>query len=79
MGTSSINQQGIVPSAMSLLFKLLPKHQSLIISFIEIYNEEVHDLLNQNQPVTIREDGKGKIHWTGAEKLPVENLHDVLQ
>ncbi|CAO3696526.1 unnamed protein product [Rhizopus stolonifer] len=78
MGTSSINQQGIVPSAMSLLFELLPKHQSLIISFIEIYNEEVHDLLNQNQPVTIREDGKGKIHWTGAEKLPVKNLHDVL-
>ncbi|KAI9276366.1 P-loop containing nucleoside triphosphate hydrolase protein, partial [Sporodiniella umbellata] len=78
MGTSSINQNGIVPSAMTLLFSLLPKEANLTVAFIEIYNEEVYDLLNQNSTITIREDGKGHTHWTGVQRLPVHDLHHVL-
>ncbi|KAF1803008.1 P-loop containing nucleoside triphosphate hydrolase protein, partial [Mucor lusitanicus] len=40
------------------------------VSFIEIYNEDLHDLLNsapidELPPITIREDTKGRIYWTG--------------
>ncbi|EIE84868.1 hypothetical protein RO3G_09578 [Rhizopus delemar RA 99-880] len=43
---------------------------SVKVSFVEIYNEELIDLLNsapphEKPPVTIREDTKGHIYWTG--------------
>ncbi|KAI8878285.1 kinesin-domain-containing protein [Backusella circina FSU 941] len=45
---------------------------SVKVSFVEIYNEELIDLLNsappnEKPPVTIREDTKGHIYWTGTE------------
>lgn len=54
------------------------------VSFIEIYNEELIDLLNpappnERTPVTIREDTKGHIIWTGLKEVPVQNTQDVLR
>lgn len=54
------------------------------VSFIEIYNEELIDLLNpapphERAPVTIREDTKGHIIWTGLKEVPVSNTEDVLR
>jgi hypothetical protein len=54
------------------------------VSFIEIYNEELIDLLNpappnERTPVTIREDTKGHIIWTGLKEVPVSNTEDVLR
>ncbi|KAG2210322.1 hypothetical protein INT47_003307 [Mucor saturninus] len=54
------------------------------VSFIEIYNEELIDLLNpapphERAPVTIREDTKGHIIWTGLREVPVGNTEDVLR
>ncbi|ORX61407.1 kinesin-domain-containing protein [Hesseltinella vesiculosa] len=54
------------------------------VSFVEIYNEELIDLLNpapahERPPATIREDTKGQIRWTGVKELPVENTEDVLR
>lgn len=54
------------------------------VSFIEIYNEELIDLLNpapphERTPVTIREDTKGHIIWTGLKEVPVGNTQDVLR
>jgi hypothetical protein len=54
------------------------------VSFIEIYNEELIDLLNpappgERTPVTIREDAKGHIIWTGLKEVPVESTDDVLR
>lgn len=54
------------------------------VSFIEIYNEELIDLLNpapphERTPVTIREDTKGHIIWTGLKEVPVGNTEDVLR
>lgn len=54
------------------------------VSFIEIYNEELIDLLNpapanERTPVTIREDTKGHIIWTGLKEVPVTNTQDVLR
>ncbi|KAI9468075.1 MAG: P-loop containing nucleoside triphosphate hydrolase protein [Benjaminiella poitrasii] len=57
---------------------------SVKVSFIEIYNEELVDLLNlappaERPPVTIREDTKGHIYWTGVKEMTVSNTSDVLQ
>jgi transcription initiation factor TFIID subunit TAF12 len=54
------------------------------VSFIEIYNEELIDLLNpapphERAPVTIREDTKGHIMWTGLKEVPVGSTEDVLK
>ncbi|CAO3593340.1 unnamed protein product [Absidia cylindrospora] len=53
------------------------------VSFVEIYNEELIDLLNfappnERPPVTIREDTKGQIYWTGVKEMMVNNTDDVL-
>ncbi|SAM06276.1 hypothetical protein [Absidia glauca] len=53
------------------------------VSFVEIYNEELIDLLNFAPPnerplVTIREDTKGQIYWTGVKEMNVNNTDDVL-
>lgn len=54
------------------------------VSFIEIYNEELIDLLNpappnERAPVSIREDTKGHIIWTGLKEVPVGSTEDVLR
>ncbi|KAI9491597.1 hypothetical protein BDB00DRAFT_874161 [Zychaea mexicana] len=57
---------------------------SVKVSFVEIYNEELVDLLNpapptERPPVTIREDTKGQIYWTGVKEVAVESTEDVLR
>ncbi|KAI8387359.1 hypothetical protein BD560DRAFT_419831 [Blakeslea trispora] len=54
------------------------------VSFIEIHNEELIDLLNpapaqERSTITIREDAKGQIIWTGLKEIPVTNTNDVLR
>ncbi|GAN02025.1 hypothetical protein MAM1_0015d01464 [Mucor ambiguus] len=56
---------------------------SVKVSFVEIYNEELIDLLNsahpsEKPPVTIREDTKGHIYWTGVKEVTVDSTDDVL-
>ncbi|KAG1472165.1 hypothetical protein G6F56_001702 [Rhizopus delemar] len=56
---------------------------SVKVSFVEIYNEELIDLLNsapphEKPPVTIREDTKGHIYWTGVSEVSVKSTEDVL-
>lgn len=57
---------------------------SVHVSFIEIYNEELIDLLNpappsERAPVTIREDTKGHIIWSGLKEVPVGSTEDILR
>lgn len=62
-----------------------PTHRyTMTVSFIEIYNEDLHDLLNssppeESPPITIREDTKGNIYWTGVKEVEVQSTDDVLQ
>lgn len=59
-------------------------HNIIKVSFVEIYNEELVDLLNpappsERPPVTIREDTKGHIYWTGVKEVTVQSTEDVLR
>ena len=94
MGTSdsiSSNQEsrGIIPRALNTLFSYINSTQfksrriSMKVSFIEIYNEDLNDLLveddEENRPqVLIREDSKGNIIWTGLQEVKVNSVEEVL-
>ncbi|OAD01447.1 hypothetical protein MUCCIDRAFT_145725, partial [Mucor lusitanicus CBS 277.49] len=88
---SNPDQEGIIPRAISSLSTSSTQPLSekstkytVHVSFIEIYNEELIDLLNpapphERAPVTIREDTKGHIIWTGLKEVPVGSTEDVLR
>ncbi|CAG8482739.1 23172_t:CDS:2 [Rhizophagus irregularis] len=74
--------KGIIPRAMQTLFSSMnsahykSRKFSLKVSFIEIYNEDLIDLLGESfgdsrPQVTIREDTKGNIIWNGLQEMRV--------
>ncbi|CAG8508016.1 1853_t:CDS:2, partial [Acaulospora colombiana] len=72
--------KGMIPRTINTLFEKIEAEQcktskfSVKVSFIEIHNEDLIDLLGEGEeyerpPVTIREDVKGNIYWTGLQEL----------
>ncbi|RIA92757.1 P-loop containing nucleoside triphosphate hydrolase protein, partial [Glomus cerebriforme] len=94
MGTSdneSIepDDKGIIPRAISTLFTSMSSAQyktrrfSIKVSFIEIYNEDLIDLLGEGEgesrpQVLIREDSKGNILWSGLQEIKVNSVEEVM-
>ncbi|KAF9580607.1 hypothetical protein BGW38_002675, partial [Lunasporangiospora selenospora] len=86
--------EGIIPRAMAQLFheakrpplvypgyKIPPLKTLFKVSFVEIYNEDLIDLLVKGDfrpPVTIREDTKGNIYWTGVQEVVVTSVEEVI-
>ena len=83
LGTSK--EKGIMPRSISELFKLLTSYKNkefkMIVAYIEIYNENIRDLLGDGNVIDITEDpGKGVI-LVGAKEIEVnntENFYDLL-
>ncbi|CAG8528769.1 1676_t:CDS:2, partial [Acaulospora colombiana] len=92
MGTADnssvpFESKGIIPRAMTTLFDQTngPKYRSnkfsIKVSFIEIYNEELIDLLGDGDTrsqVTIREDSKGNIIWNGLQEIKVNGVEELM-
>lgn len=72
--TSSYKQRGIIPRTISTLFQEIEARTNeeieVKISYLEIYNDTMLDLVNINQdsPITISEDGKGGILVKGLSQ-----------
>ena len=92
MGAGSVagwapEQIGVIPRAVEQLFNALescgPEEEwSLRVSFLEIHNEEVKDLLHPRTPtkaITIREDGAGDIFVLGVREDSVHSREQMLQ
>ncbi|KAK3827646.1 MAG: P-loop containing nucleoside triphosphate hydrolase protein, partial [Benniella sp.] len=85
---------GIIPRAMAQLFyeakkppplypgyRIPPLKTTFRVSFVELYNEDLIDLLAKGDyrpQVTIREDTKGTIYWTGVQEIVVTSVEEVI-
>ncbi|KAL9547536.1 hypothetical protein PS6_007092 [Mucor atramentarius] len=95
MGTSttadfSAEHVGIVPRFAENLFNWVECQQnqhdnntqySVKVSFLELYNEDIIDLLNtnnKNASITIRENANGNITWSGVQEELIQGSADLL-
>lgn len=93
MGTSGMTNSesdGIIPRAINTIFDNVnstntpEKEMSVYISYLELYNEDLIDLLVEAGPsdsrnnIQIRED-RGKIIWSGIREVQVTSPEDVSQ
>ncbi|KAG0300808.1 Kinesin-like protein kif21b [Dissophora globulifera] len=83
--------QAIVPRAANAIFSMLNAQMEkdpmmeyqVYVSFLELYNEELIDLL-QTQPrirkdtIQVREDGFGGISWQGVKEQQVTSAQELL-
>lgn len=93
----SFYDQGILPRTIKTVFEKIEEIQkeenedisfSAYMSFIEIYNEDIVDLLisksvngitNKTRGLSIREDKEGEIHIPGITEEKVSSTKDVLE
>lgn len=80
--------EGIIPRAIQTIFETVSKadpkekEMQVCISYLELYNEDLIDLLvdagpnEARPPIIIRED-KGKIIWAGIKEVRVQSPGDV--
>ena len=73
---------GIMPRATLDLFEMIEKEDKLDfkikISYIEVYNETLRDLLgNSEQAIDLRDDPKLGSIVVGAKEIVVTNTHEV--
>ena len=88
------NSMGIIPRAVSTIFSLAKKlkderggswNYSIKGSFIEVYNEDLIDLLSSDEAtgvrreVQIREGKDGSIIWGGLREVNVRNSNEVMK
>ncbi|KAG8996291.1 hypothetical protein FRB94_008412 [Tulasnella sp. JGI-2019a] len=85
------NGMGIIPRAVATVFAGVQQLKqergnawkcSVKGSYIEIYNEDLIDLLAEEggrRDVQIREEKDGTILWSGLREVPVRNTLDVMQ
>ncbi|KAL7750447.1 hypothetical protein RI367_004221 [Sorochytrium milnesiophthora] len=76
-------QQGLYVLAARDIFALLrqPQHAQIraFVSFYEIYQGHLHDLLNERKRVFAREDGNQNVCITGLTELMVGSTDDLLK
>jgi hypothetical protein len=92
--SNSNNGMGIIPRAVSTIFSRARKlkeeragawNYSIKGSFVELYNEDLIDLLSIDdtsggrREVQIREDKDGHIIWGGLREVQVKNAGEVMK
>ncbi|KAK7267545.1 hypothetical protein RIF29_20221 [Crotalaria pallida] len=86
-------EAGVIPRAVRQIFDILEAQKadySMKVTFVELYNEEITDLLSpednsssrpieekQKKPVTLMEDGKGTVILRGLEEESVYSVNEI--
>ena len=78
--------RGIIPRAISEIFERVSRLRAthrfqLRVSFLEIYNEEIRDLLDptKGKVLAVREDSEGGVSVVGAEEEIAGSAEQMLQ
>ncbi|XP_059729922.1 kinesin-like protein KIF27 isoform X3 [Haemorhous mexicanus] len=81
----AVDERGIIPRAIQELFNHISEHRNINfrvkVSYIEVYKEELRDLLDLETSVKdlhIREDEKGNTVIVGAKEFQVECADEVI-
>lgn len=85
---SDTSRAGLIPRTVETLFRRAEEIRlgsgpnaswECRVSFLELYNEDLIDLLSSNDlPVSIRENQDGRIVWSGVREVKVHSVHDVM-
>ncbi|XP_027366891.1 kinesin-like protein KIN-5B [Abrus precatorius] len=85
-------EAGVIPRAVRQIFDILEAQNadySMKVTFLELYNEEITDLLSpednssrpveekQKKPITLMEDGKGCVFVRGLEEESVYSVNEI--
>jgi kinesin family protein 11 len=84
-------ESGVIPRAVRQIFDMLEAQNadySGKVTFLELYNEEITDLLapednsrstedRQKKPISLMEDGKGCVVLRGLEEKAVYSINDI--
>jgi hypothetical protein len=91
MGTA-IGADGVIPRACTDLFANIQNHcdgnAQVELSYLEIYNEEIRDLMTstptptatttkQKKKLKLRETLNGEVYVSGLTKVPVQNAEEI--
>ena len=71
---------GIIPRALQQIFLLSNPEDSIGISFYEIHNEKVFDLLSSSQlkvPLILREENGGEFYLPQLKQLWTESVQEA--
>lgn len=89
MGTAGTeDEEGVIPRAIRDIFYTIHTVKAPVlasynvrVSMLEIYNDDVRDLLHPDIPsrdIAIREDKDGRIFFTGAREEAVQDVRTAL-
>jgi len=85
-------EAGVIPRAVRQIFDILEEQKadySMKVTFLELYNEEITDLLSPEdsstrpieervkKPVALMEDGKGSVLLRGLEEESVYSVNEI--
>ncbi|XP_039056763.1 kinesin-like protein KIN-5B isoform X2 [Hibiscus syriacus] len=91
MGGDLPAEAGVIPRAVRQIFDTLEAQNadySMKVTFLELYNEEITDLLapdespryaedRQRKPISLMEDGKGSVIMRGLEEEAVYSANEI--
>jgi hypothetical protein len=77
----SPSSPGILPCALRDIFNLIsreenPEAYTVLCSYIEIYNENLHDLLTDSNNLKLIEDSKQGVIVSGAKRIRIKSFDD---
>ena len=82
----NVDNAGVMPRSLSDLFKTIEKNKSsttefrLNLSYIEIYNETIRDLLSDvDKALALREDPNNGIQIVNLQEISVTSATDVFK